>query len=987
MQDKRERRKIVARSLPLVLLLLFAATNAYAQFPDSLSLSDIALARTGSRMIHFHSYVNIPALGLFGNHGSKFGLGDYDHMILLDSTTDDYGFTHFKFGQKHKGYPIDGAEYIVHERGGRSEKANGFIMSGLDVPVGIVLTAEQALTQAMLYIGADEYMWEDSLLEAWLREEEGDSSATYYPVSRFFITAPDGPFDTLAFRLTYRFGIAAKEPHSINYVFVDAINGSIINSESMEFTADANVLYYGWQQIETSVFETSYQLLDPTRSDGIWTRSKQGRSGISKSHIITDDDDYWDDEPIGTAAHWAVEQSYDYFATVHKYYGLNGSGHIVKCDVDVIIGGDPNNARFFTNVWSETGTGSGGRIQLGTGDGTNLPPVSYSVSVEPTSVCTADFDNDGDLDLAAACNYAPGYGIVSVLINTGDGTYEDAVSYQCAGDPSSICASNLDDDGFCDLVVASRETNNLSLLWNDGDGTFTSDVNAMDVSSTPSCVASDDLNGDFINDLVVANAGSNNLSLIINNGDRTFQDQVTETVGDEPMSLEVCDLDRDSDPDIAVVNFESNDLYILRNNGSGVFTVASVLTTGDGPVSVRAGEFGSGFYGPDLVVANLNSNNVTVFLNDDADLLEFDETAESDAGSEPTSVAVAFFDVDGVGDLAVTHGDLSAVSIMYGDGAGYFVPSTPVPYQSGLDPCFVVAGDFDDDSKFDIAVANNGSDDVSLRFNIDEETTYNPLVALDVVAHEFTHAVTTHTSRLRNRNESGALGEAFSDIFATAVEFWAQDESWQDWLIGEDVVVSDWCYGNQYMRNMADPGQSCQPSTYGPADPEWETGSDDNGGVHTNNGVLCYWFYLLSEGGVGTNANEQDYTVQGIGIEKAAKIAFRILTDGRYLSRRSEYIDARDCSIEAAKDIYGDCSQEYLSVLGAWFAVGLGNETTITAPLISAHYFYNGSLNVENSYAAPGIDCSISATVQVRFTGETVLEQGSEVNATIDCSK
>ena len=113
-------------------------------------------------------------------------------------------------------------------------------------------------------------------------------------------------------------------------------------------------------------------------------------------------------------------------------------------------------------------------------------------------------------------------------------------------------------------------------------------------------------------------------------------------------------------------------------------------------------------------------------------------------------------------------------------------------------------------------------------------TTYTPLTALDICGHEITHGVTERTSNLTYSNQSGAMNEGFSDIFGTAIEFYAKGAS-GNWLIGENIGAA--------FRNMANPNQFSQPDTY--LGTFWYTGTADNGGVHTNSGVLNFWFYLL----------------------------------------------------------------------------------------------------------------------------------------------
>ncbi|MGM0612579.1 MAG: PKD domain-containing protein [Bacteroidota bacterium] len=188
-----------------------------------------------------------------------------------------------------------------------------------------------------------------------------------------------------------------------------------------------------------------------------------------------------------------------------------------------------------------------------------------------------------------------------------------------------------------------------------------------------------------------------------------------------------------------------------------------------------------------------------------------------------------------------------------------------------------------------------------------------PLTAIDIVAHEITHGVTSHTADLIYQDESGALNEGFSDIFASAVEAYARPNN-HNWDIGEDIGVT--------LRSMANPNNYQLPDTY--HGNHWYFGSDDNGGVHTNMGPFSYWYYLLVEGGSGTNDNNDNYSVNAIGMDTASAIAYRMLNT--YLTPSSEYSDARYYAIKAATDLYGACSQPVISVTDAMHAIGVGDE-------------------------------------------------------------
>ena len=205
----------------------------------------------------------------------------------------------------------------------------------------------------------------------------------------------------------------------------------------------------------------------------------------------------------------------------------------------------------------------------------------------------------------------------------------------------------------------------------------------------------------------------------------------------------------------------------------------------------------------------------------------------------------------------------------------------------------------------------------------DGNATYSPLTTLDIGGHEITHGLTQYTANLTYSYESGALNESFSDCFGTAIE-WYADPVHGDWLIGEDIGAA--------FRSHSNPNAYGDPDTY--LGTYWYSGSSDNGGVHTNSGVQNFWFYLLANGGSGTNDIGNAYNVTGITIAKAAAIAFRSLTV--YLTSSSNYSAARTYSIQAATDLYGPCSPEVIATTNAWYAVGVGTQSSGGASTISA---------------------------------------------------
>lgn len=268
---------------------------------------------------------------------------------------------------------------------------------------------------------------------------------------------------------------------------------------------------------------------------------------------------------------------------------------------------------------------------------------------------------------------------------------------------------------------------------------------------------------------------------------------------------------------------------------------------------------------------------------------------------------------------------------------------------------------------------------------------FDALTSIDVAAHEIGHAVTTFTANLAYQRESGALNEGFSDIWGAAVEHFAKGNGSDTnptnaiWLIGDEI---DRRSGSAALRSMSNPTSLGQPDTYGGSN--WinpncgtPTQFNDYCGVHTNSGVLNYWFYLSVVGGSGTNDIGNAFNVSGIGMNKSALISYRTLNV--YLSANSTFADARAGSIQAAIDLYGAGGAEEQAVTNAWHAVGVGAAYGGGG---GSNYCASASTNVNDEYISRvqlnTIDNSSGAQFYSDFTNiSTSLVKGSSYTITV----
>ncbi len=194
-------------------------------------------------------------------------------------------------------------------------------------------------------------------------------------------------------------------------------------------------------------------------------------------------------------------------------------------------------------------------------------------------------------------------------------------------------------------------------------------------------------------------------------------------------------------------------------------------------------------------------------------------------------------------------------------------------------------------------------------------STFGSLSTLDIVGHEMTHGVVENTAALVYADEPGAVDEAFADIFGAMVERSVLGESADTWTVGEDCMTPG--VPGDAVRYMAD------PTADGFARDHYDdlyTGPLDNGGVHDNAGIGYLAFYLASEG--GQHPTYPDRTIYGLGADTTAAIWYRALTT--YMTTTSDYADTRDATLDAATDLYGEGSTEYIVVAQAWAEVGVG---------------------------------------------------------------
>ncbi len=332
----------------------------------------------------------------------------------------------------------------------------------------------------------------------------------------------------------------------------------------------------------------------------------------------------------------------------------------------LITSGDFNNDGFPDVAVSNGDTlGDTVTVLLNKGDGTFGAPEVLSVPSGPLGIANADFNGDGNLDLAVARFLPPNAG-VSVLFGNGDGTFQPQQFYQVGEAAAAVVVGDFNNDGFPDLAVAD-DSGFVSVLLNQGDGTFNILQETFPAGTEPIAITTGDFNRDGILDLAVADFHNQQVAVLLGNGDGTFQPATFLTVGNFPFDIATGDLNNDDQLDLVVTNSQDGTVSVLLGNGDGTFQPQNVVMVGNGPSGVVIADLnGDGI--PDLAVSTglSNGNTVTVLLGNGDGTFQPPQAYPIAPGAQPVGLVSADFNGDGVPDLTAANHSQDAVGVLLG---------------------------------------------------------------------------------------------------------------------------------------------------------------------------------------------------------------------------------------------------------------------------------------------------------------------------------
>lgn len=319
--------------------------------------------------------------------------------------------------------------------------------------------------------------------------------------------------------------------------------------------------------------------------------------------------------------------------------------------------------------------------------------------------------------------------------------------------PRATALGDFDEDGDLDLAVLLEQTSQLRVYQGKGDGMFgflpPSDLNPP-LFSTPVPAGPMDIQaGEFGGpgnhlDLLVVSCFAGNISIFLGNGDGTFSlSEQVDTSDDCPKHAVLEDFDLDSNLDVAVAvngsipknpNAKQGFVEIFPGDGTGHLNNSETFPAGNIPESLVATDF-DGVPGPDLAVANLGDNTVTIFLNDGSGNLTFTRVSPPSGLPDfsthrgPADIAAGDLNHDGRNDVATANVFDDSVSILFNNLGGLSEFDGPTRVSVGREPVGIEIANFNGDMLSgtvplnDIVTANFRSRNVTFLLNNDSTPT------------------------------------------------------------------------------------------------------------------------------------------------------------------------------------------------------------------------------------------------------------------------
>jgi len=353
------------------------------------------------------------------------------------------------------------------------------------------------------------------------------------------------------------------------------------------------------------------------------------------------------------------------------------------------------------------------------GDGTAWTEHVISTTADGAiSVCAADVDGDGDIDLmSASANDDKIRWYENLTIHRSACFPQQSVITTDAVEPTSVYAADVDGDGDTDLMSASYMNDKIAWYENtDGDGSAWNTCNVTTTADGASSVYAADVDGDGDIDLMSASYGDDRIAWYENtagNGTAWNTCNVT-TSANFAWSVYAADVDGDGDIDLMSASYDDDRIAWYENtDGDGsAWNTRNVTTTADGATSVYAADV-DGDGDIDLMSASLVDDRIAWYENVNGDGLTWNTCNVTTTADSAHSVYAA--DVDGDGDIdlmSASHDDdrIAWYENTAGNGTAWNTCNVTTTADGAES---VYAADVDGDGDSDVLSASENDDKIA----------------------------------------------------------------------------------------------------------------------------------------------------------------------------------------------------------------------------------------------------------------------------------
>ncbi|MEZ4829421.1 MAG: FG-GAP-like repeat-containing protein [Bacteroidia bacterium] len=335
-----------------------------------------------------------------------------------------------------------------------------------------------------------------------------------------------------------------------------------------------------------------------------------------------------------------------------------------------------------------------------------LPAYSYTAGDQNWSTAASDINGDGFPDVVSASKTD---GKVHINYNDGKGNFSLHQAFPSQPQNRALCIADANEDGFPDVAVVTL-LGKLCILLNDGKGNLKSPL-VITTCVMAHDVHAEDINGDGHQDLLIACVSGNAINVHYGDGKGKFSQAQSIASGNSPRSVKTGDLNGDGLPDIAV-GCDDGRVYYHLNAGNGKFQNPRSLRSGAANWALGIADLNMDGR-MDIATASYMDKKLCIHLNRGEGT--FDREQEIISGDHNFDLVIRDFDLDGDPDIVTCSTIDHAISFHLNNGSGVF--GERIEMKSGNWNAGIDAADFDGDGDEDIATASINDQNINIHRN------------------------------------------------------------------------------------------------------------------------------------------------------------------------------------------------------------------------------------------------------------------------------